>query len=141
MELVWLIVQALLFCTALLAVTCSLMFAPWYILLMALGIVLIVIQQLMAKLSQDASELALPLNQGNAAIAQPNTPTKPAPPETMKPSADPQPTYLIYRGVDYVPSPTVKPSPTTPRSTPLSTHLVYRGVDYVLSQDREEPSG
>lgn len=112
MELVWLIVQALVFCTVLLAVISGLVFAPWYALLAALGIVLIVIQQSMSKLRRDASEPAIPRFQENPAIARTNSSTKTAQTASTKP-------ILV---------------------TPHSTHLIYRGTDYILSHDSEEHS-
>lgn len=112
MELVWLIVQALVLCAALLAVTCGLMFAPWYVLLAALGIVLFGIQKLMAALKGDISE-PVPLGiQENSTIAQPTSPTEIAHPASME--------QLL--------------------PTPHSTHLIYRGIDYILSHDDKEDS-
>lgn len=112
MELVWLIVQALVLCAALLAVTCGLMFAPWYVLLAALGIVLFGIQKLMAALKENPSEPVPSGSQKNSTIAQPPSPT-----EVVQPAAIEQ---LL--------------------PTSHSTHLIYRGIDYILSQDGKEDS-
>ncbi len=166
MELVWQIVLAIVLCTALLAVTCSLMVAPWYVLLAALGIVLVVSQQWMTELRRETPEAAISelkeisaILKENSAIAQTNAPTRPTQ-STSNASEDSHTTHLIYRGVDYIPSQTPKPSPPPPSghliyrgvdyvpshteepplAAPASGHLIYRGVDYVLSQDREEHS-
>ncbi len=110
MELVWLIVQALVFCTALLAVISGLVFAPWYALLATLGIVLVVIQQSMSRLRRDALDPAIPSFRENSAIAQ-----------TISPTGTVQ---------------TVSAEPWL--ATPHATHLIYRGTDYILSHNSEE---
>lgn len=134
MELVWLIVQAIVLCTALLAVTCGLLFAPWYVLLAALGMVLVVSQQLITELRRDPPKLAISEVNGNSAIDQTNSPTRPTQaPSTVSLLADAHATHLIYRGVDYVPSQTPEPSTASP-----SGHLIYRGVDYVMGQTNED---
>jgi hypothetical protein len=109
MELVWLIVQASVLCAALLAVACGLMFAPWYVLLVALGIVLVMIRKLMPELPREGSEPTVPVTQANFTIAQANFPVEPTQASSIERSL----------------------------ATPHSTHLIYRGIDYIVSHDRE----
>jgi hypothetical protein len=136
MELVWLIVLAIVLCTALLAITCGLMLAPWYVLLAALGMVLVVSQQWMAELRRDTPETTISEIKKNSAIAQTTSSAKPTQTGAMASLLESShPTHLIYRGVDYIPS-----RNTASLATPPSGHLIYRGADYVLSQDREEHS-
>jgi hypothetical protein len=112
MELVWLIVQATVLCTAFLAVTCSLVWAPWYLLLTMLGIVLVSIRHFMPDLNR-----AIP--QGNGAIAAQSGGVGQF--STLDDQSD-----SVGNSMP---------------STPHTTHLIYRGVDYVLSQEREGHPG
>ncbi|UIE37285.1 hypothetical protein [Leptodesmis sichuanensis] len=102
MELVWLIVQASVLCAALLAVTCGLMFAPWYVLLVALGLVLATIHKLMPELTKEGLEPTVPVSQANSPIARANFPIEPTQTSSERSLATPHSTHLIYRGIDYI---------------------------------------
>ncbi len=85
------------------------MFAPWYVLLVALGLVLATIHKLMPELTKEGSEPTVPVSQANSPIARANFPVEPTQ------------TSSIERSL----------------TTPHSTHLIYRGIDYIVSHDRE----
>jgi hypothetical protein len=108
MELVWLIVQASVLCIALLAVTCGLIWAPWYLLLAVLGIVLVSIHHFMPDVTRAVPKVDGAIALRHSAIASHGSldghfhpPSKEAALTTFPATHLPE-THLIYRGVDYV---------------------------------------